>query len=118
MEVLSQPDRQRPEHSSYILHPNLHQPNPRVVAARGNYMTLENGQEILDATGGPAVACIGHGNVDVRNAVMRQMDQFSFCHGLSWSNSAAEDLSKAVVLSTDEAMARCTIMGSGKLWTC
>lgn len=100
--------------SSYILHPNIHQANPKVISARGNYITLESGQRILDATGGPAVACIGHGNVQVREAVTTQMDQFSFCHGLSYSNSAAEDLAREVIDTTNGAMARVTIMCSGE----
>lgn len=101
---------------SYILHPDLRQPNPRIVAARGNYLFLDNGRQILDASGGPAVTCIGHGNVDVKNAVARQMESLSFCHGLSWSNTAAEELAKAVVSSTNGVMDRCTILGSGTLW--
>jgi len=101
--------------SSYILHPNIHRPPPKVISANGIYLTLENGQKVLDSSGGPAVACIGHGNIDVRNAVSRQMDQFSFCHGLSYTNSAAEDLAREVIKSTGGVMSKATIIGSGML---
>ncbi|EPE26985.1 PLP-dependent transferase [Glarea lozoyensis ATCC 20868] len=99
--------------SSRILHPNIHRANPKVISAKGLYMTLENGQIILDATGGPAVTSLGHGNEEVRNAVIQQMDRLSYCHGLSWANPAAEELATAVIDSTDGAMARATMMGSG-----
>lgn len=100
--------------SSYILHPNLKHRNPEVVAGKGIYITLETGQRILDATGGPAVACLGHGNTNVGIAVARQMEKFSFCHSLSWSNAAAEDLANELILSTGEVMARCIFLGSGR----
>ncbi|KAI9733532.1 MAG: hypothetical protein M1834_003132 [Cirrosporium novae-zelandiae] len=111
MNQLNGTDAESP--TSRILHPNIHHPNPKVVSAKGNYLILESGQKVLDATGGPAVACIGHGNVEVRDAVVRQMDQLSFCHGLSFSNSAAEELAREIVSSTNGVMARATIMCSG-----
>lgn len=98
---------------SKLLHPNLQIPNPKVVSAKGNYLVLENGSRILDVSGGPGVACIGHGNTEVRDAVVAQMDQVSYCHGLMFATQAAEDLAKEVVDSTREVMARATIMGSG-----
>lgn len=100
--------------ASYILHPSIYNPNPKVVSASGHYMTLENGQTIFDASGGPAATCIGHGNNDVKYAVLRQMDRFSFCHSLSYGNAAAEDLARLVVGSTNGVMVKATIMGSGE----
>ena len=99
---------------TYILYPNIHRPNPKVVSAEGLYLTLEDGRLILDATGGPAVACLGHGNKEVQAAVMRQMEKFSFVHTLSYANDSAEDLARWVITSTEGVMAKATIMGSGK----
>ena len=102
---------------SRILHPNIHLPNPRVVYAKGSHMVLESGQRVLDA-GGPGVTCIGHGNSEVTDAVVRQMNMFSYCHGLHYSNSPAEELAREVVESTNGVMAKATIMGSGEQKTC
>lgn len=49
--------------SSALLHRSLHHDPLHVVGAEGNYLHLSNGERILDASGGAAVACIGHGNV-------------------------------------------------------
>lgn len=100
--------------NSSVLHPSMRKALPKIVSASGLYMTTEDGRCILDASGGPAVACIGHGNEDVKIAICRQMDRFSYCHGLSYANDAAERLAKAVVDSTGGAMSKATIMGSGK----
>jgi adenosylmethionine-8-amino-7-oxononanoate aminotransferase len=47
---------------SAVLHRSLHHKPFHVVSAKGNTLYLDNGQELLDATGGAAVSCIGHGN--------------------------------------------------------
>ena len=49
--------------SSALLHRSLHHHPLHVVSAEGNYLHLSNGQRIVDASGGAAVACIGHGNI-------------------------------------------------------
>ena len=48
--------------ASAVLHRSLHCEPLRVVSAKGQYLELSNGQRIFDATGGAAVACLGHGN--------------------------------------------------------
>jgi adenosylmethionine-8-amino-7-oxononanoate aminotransferase len=48
--------------SSAVLHRSLHHDPLLVVSASGNYLNLSNGQQIFDASGGAAVACLGHGN--------------------------------------------------------
>lgn len=51
------------QETSFVLHRSLHVDPAYVVAAQGNYLHLSNGQSILDASGGAAVACLGHGEV-------------------------------------------------------
>ena len=48
--------------SSAVLHRSLHHKPLHVISAKGNSLYLDNGQRILDATGGAAVSCLGHGN--------------------------------------------------------
>lgn len=48
--------------NSAVLHRSLHYDPLRVISAKGHYLHLSNGQQIFDATGGAAVACLGHGN--------------------------------------------------------
>lgn len=99
---------------SAVLHRHLHDPPERVVSAKGNYLTLENGRKIFDATGGAAVACIGHGNESVKAAVTKQMDQVSYCHSLFFSSSGAENLARALIDSTGGVMAKAFIVSSGE----
>lgn len=48
--------------ASSVLHRSLHVDPHIAVSAEGNFLHLSNGQKIFDATGGAAVACLGHGN--------------------------------------------------------
>ena len=100
---------------SSILHPNIHlETPPKVVSARGIYLHLDDGREILEASGGPGVACIGHGNSEVADAVRKQMQKCSYCFALYYSNPATEELANLVIASTNGVMARATVMSSGK----
>ena len=57
-----------------ILHRTPWRP-PVAKSADGSYVTLENGQRLLDAVGGAAVACIGNGHPKVVQAIKDQVDQ-------------------------------------------
>lgn len=59
-----------------ILHRTPWKP-PVAVSADGSYVTLENGQRLLDAVGGAAVACIGNGHPTVVKAIKEQVDKVS-----------------------------------------
>lgn len=47
---------------SSVLHRSLHEQPLSVAHAEGIYIHLKDGRRILDATGGAAVACLGHQN--------------------------------------------------------
>lgn len=99
---------------SAILHRHIHHEPLPVVGGSGNYLELSNGQKILDATGGAAVSCLGHGNGRVKEAIRRQMDQVSYCHSLFFGTPAAEGLGKELIDATDGQMAKALIVSSGK----
>ncbi|KAH7044480.1 pyridoxal phosphate-dependent transferase [Macrophomina phaseolina] len=98
---------------SGFLHRSLRTLPLKVVGASGNYLTLSNGQQIFDATGGAAVSCLGHGDKRVQEAVMRQMNEAAYCHSLFFSTSAAEALGNELIAGTDGEMAKAFIVSSG-----
>jgi adenosylmethionine-8-amino-7-oxononanoate aminotransferase len=100
--------------TSAVLHRNIHNLPAQVVAAKGLYITLGNGQTILDATGGAAVSCLGHGNERVKQAIQKQMDVVSYCHSLFYRTEVAEELAKELVRGTGGEMTRVYIVSSGK----
>lgn len=98
---------------SHVLHRSLHENPVQVVSADGVWLHLSNGQKILDATAGAAVACLGHRNALVRQAIIDQVDSVSYCHSLFYGTPAMEGLAKSLIDSTDGRMAKAFIVSSG-----
>src|SRR5579871_3260577 len=101
------------KHQSHFLHRNLHNLPHRVVGGQGLYLNLSNGQRILDATGGAAVTCLGHGNTRVKAAIASQMDVVSYCHSLFFSTACAEELATELCRGTGGIMTKAFIVNSG-----
>ncbi|OAP60648.1 hypothetical protein AYL99_05650 [Fonsecaea erecta] len=81
-----------------LLHRSLHARPYQVTAAKGLYLTLSDGRTIMDACGGAAVACLGHGNEEVLQAVARQMSTgVSYIHSLTYTTDSAEQLAHHLI---------------------
>ncbi|KAI9783093.1 MAG: hypothetical protein M1839_004262 [Geoglossum umbratile] len=98
---------------SALLHRDLHRDPSRVARASGSYLTLSNGRVILDATGGAAVSCLGHGNQRVTNAIVAQLGEVAYCHTTLFTSSGAEGLARVLIDSTHGEMAKAFIVSSG-----
>ena len=99
---------------SAVLHRDLHKDPYQVVEASGLYLTLSDGRQIIDASGGAAVSCIGHGDERVRQIIASQVTKLDYCHSLFFSCGPSEALSRALIDSTDGIMARVFIVNSGR----
>ncbi|PTB62785.1 adenosylmethionine-8-amino-7-oxononanoate aminotransferase-like protein [Trichoderma citrinoviride] len=96
-----------------VLHRDLKHAPFRVVSSSGLYIYFDNGRKILDATGGAAVSCIGHGDERVIAAIVAQAMTLDYCHTMFYSCPSAEDLCKQLIQSTGGQMARAFIVCSG-----
>lgn len=96
-----------------VLYPKVLTRPPRVVSSNGNYLHTDTGVEIFDATGGAAVACIGHNDWRVKNAILKQLNQVEYCYSPFFSTIPAENLAALLVESTGNAMTRVFIVSSG-----
>lgn len=96
------------------LYKHAHPFQPRTIKqASGIWLTLENGQKILDATGGAAVTAIGHGDPRVKEAIIAQLDQVAYCHPGFYQTDIAQDLATFLVNTTHGKMSRALLTGSG-----
>ncbi|KAI0423724.1 exocyst complex protein exo70 [Xylaria sp. FL1042] len=99
--------------TSAVLHRSLKSEFPRIVGGEGNYVILEDGRRIFDASGGAAVACIGHGNTRVHDAIITQLKQISYCSTIFYTTDVYERLCQELVNSTHGIMKRAYIVNSG-----
>jgi adenosylmethionine-8-amino-7-oxononanoate aminotransferase len=102
----------RPE--SGVLYARLATKPPTIRSGSGVYLITSDGRKILDATGGAAVACLGHNNTRVKDAVTRQMDGIAYCYAPFFTTAPAEELAIWLCASTDWQMSRVFIVSSGE----
>jgi adenosylmethionine-8-amino-7-oxononanoate aminotransferase len=82
---------------SRILHRSLHSDPPVAVSGKGMYLRAADGREIIDGSGGAAVACLGHGNARVNAAIAEQLSRVAYVHTALFTNQAAEELADMVL---------------------
>jgi adenosylmethionine-8-amino-7-oxononanoate aminotransferase len=87
---------------------------PTVESADGLYFTLQNGQKIIDSTGGAAVSAIGHNNTRVKNAIIKQLNKLTYAHPGYFQTRPAHELADILVESTGGQLSRACFIGSGK----
>ncbi|KAM3554857.1 hypothetical protein MY1884_005911 [Beauveria asiatica] len=102
-----------PGAQSAVLHRNIKAPPMQVVDTKGTRIRFSCGHEVEDTTGGAAVACLGHGNKRVRQAMIDQMDKFSYSNSMFFGHQVGEDLATELINGTGGAMAKAYIMSSG-----
>jgi adenosylmethionine-8-amino-7-oxononanoate aminotransferase len=65
---------------------------PKVIWGKGIYVHDANGRRYIDASGGPAVFCLGHANDEVNDAIKRQLDQIAYGYRYTFTSDALEEL--------------------------
>lgn len=88
-------------------------PAALITSASGIYLTTNDGRNILDATSGAAVACLGYDDKDVKQAVINQLMSVPYCHPGFYKTQAADDLANFLVDSTGGQMSKAVLCGSG-----
>jgi adenosylmethionine-8-amino-7-oxononanoate aminotransferase len=76
---------------SHVLHRHPEAP-PVAIAGDGITLRLSTGEEIIDGSGGAAVACLGHGNRRVAEAVASQAASMAYAHTGFFTSAPAEAL--------------------------
>jgi hypothetical protein len=69
---------------------------PKVAWAKGSYVHDVDGKQYIDGSGGPAVYCIGHSNVEVNAAIKDQLDRIAHGYRYNFSSDALEELTEII----------------------
>ncbi|PYH42874.1 PLP-dependent transferase [Aspergillus saccharolyticus JOP 1030-1] len=98
---------------SSILYPKINVPPSQIVASHGHYLTTDDGREIFDATGGAAVAALGHNHPAIKNAIIQQFNDVAYCYAPFFTTPAAERIAAFLTESTHGEMTKTFILSSG-----
>ncbi|MCB8874311.1 aspartate aminotransferase family protein [Acidisoma silvae] len=82
---------------SHLLHRGLRDIPPQAVSAEGLIVRLADGREIIDASGGAAVSCLGHGHPRVIAALRAQVETLPFAYNGFFTTAPAEALADRLV---------------------
>jgi len=77
---------------THVFHRNPQHTLKRAVRGQGISLFDQDGRQYLDASGGAAVSCLGHGHPDVIAAIKAQVDQVAYAHSSFFTTQACEDL--------------------------
>lgn len=82
---------------THLLHRAIHAQLPVAVAGKGIELFNAEGKAYIDASGGAAVSCLGHGHPDVIKALHEQLDKMAYAHTGFFTTEVAERLAERLV---------------------
>jgi adenosylmethionine-8-amino-7-oxononanoate aminotransferase len=96
-----------------ILHRSIAHRYPVAESGRGLVIRDAQGKEYIDASGGAAVSCLGHGHPDVLAAMHAQLDKLAYAHTSFFTTSVAEDLGEDLVAHAPPGMSHVYFVSGG-----
>jgi adenosylmethionine-8-amino-7-oxononanoate aminotransferase len=82
---------------SHILHRSIAGSLPVAASGHGLEIVDSTGKRYLDASGGAAVSCLGHGHPAVTAAMHEQLDKLAYAHTSFFTTEVAEQLADTLV---------------------
>jgi adenosylmethionine-8-amino-7-oxononanoate aminotransferase len=88
---------------------------PDKICQRGEgiYLFDQDNKRYIDFSGGPCVACIGHGDHRVTRAVTEQMNKVSYFFHNFWLSEPLGELAERLIRLSPPNLTRCQLVNSG-----
>lgn len=86
---------------------------PVAVSGQGCYLTDASGKQYLDASGGAAVSCLGHGDQAVIDAIKAQLDSLAYAHTGFFTSEPAETLADLLIENAPGDLDRVYLVSGG-----
>ena len=88
-------------------------PRPRVRRAEGVWFEDVDGKRYLDASSGPVVSNLGHGNLRVLAAMAKQAAEVAFAFPMQWESEANIRLSERLAALAGPGLERAFLVSGG-----
>ena len=96
-----------------LLHRNIRATPPIAVGGKGIQLYDAAGKAYIDASGGAAVSCLGHGHPDVLAALHSQLDKLAYAHTGFFTSEAAEELAELLVEDAPQGLSYVYLVSGG-----
>ena len=100
---------------THVFHRHLHVTPPTAVAGHGVYLVDQDGKQYIDASGGAAVSCLGHGHPAVLAAMHAQIDSLAYAHTSFFTTDVAERLADQLVKTAPDSLNHVYFVSGGSV---
>jgi adenosylmethionine-8-amino-7-oxononanoate aminotransferase len=98
---------------SHVLHRHTRLDPPVAVGGEGVFLFDASGNRYLDASGGAAVSCLGHGHPAVVAAIRAQAEKLAYAHTSFFTSEAAEELADRLIAGAPPGLSRVYYVSGG-----
>jgi adenosylmethionine-8-amino-7-oxononanoate aminotransferase len=98
---------------THLLHRSIKARMPVAVGGKGIELFDSEGRAYIDASGGAAVSCLGHGHPDVLKALHAQLDRIAYAHTSFFTTDAAEELADRLIADAPEGIGHVYLVSGG-----
>jgi adenosylmethionine-8-amino-7-oxononanoate aminotransferase len=98
---------------NHVFHRSTRLDWPVAVGGRGIELIAADGRRFIDASGGAAVSCLGHGHPAVTRAIARQAEMLAYAHTSFFTNEPAEALADCLIEQAPEGSSRVYFVDNG-----
>ncbi|MEK9970030.1 MAG: aspartate aminotransferase family protein [Ferrovibrio sp.] len=99
--------------TSHILHRSINHAYPVAVGGEGIRIIDSSGKRYIDASGGAAVSCLGHGHPDITRAMHEQADKLAFAHTSFFTTEPAESLADELIAGAPKGISHVYYVSGG-----
>ena len=98
---------------THVLHRSIAHHYPTAASGAGIVIRDAAGKDYIDASGGAAVSCLGHGHKDVIDAMKAQLDKLEFAHTSFFTTPALEELADDLAAHAPPGLTHTFFVGGG-----
>ncbi|HYB11561.1 MAG TPA: aspartate aminotransferase family protein [Alphaproteobacteria bacterium] len=98
---------------SHVLGRQTKKTLPTAVRGEGIYLFDATGKRYVDASGGAAVSCLGHGHPEVTRAIKDQLDKLAYAHTGFFTNQPQEELADHLVAKAPAELGHAYFVSGG-----
>lgn len=98
---------------THILHRQIGGTLPVAAGGTGIEIVDTTGKRYLDASGGAAVSCLGHGHPAVTAALHEQLDKLAYAHTGFFTTDVAEKLGDRLIADAPKGMSHVYLVSGG-----
>lgn len=99
--------------TNHVFHRSTRSVMPVVVGGRGIELVAADGRRFIDACGGAAVSCLGHGHPVVTQAIAKQAGTIAYAHTSFFTNEPAEALADCLAAAAPAHLNRVYFVDNG-----